>query len=65
MEGKVKFFDHEKRFGFITGSDGTDYFVHISAVADGMPMNENDAVSFDIVQGDRGPKAGNVQPRAD
>lgn len=65
MEGKVKFFDHEKRFGFVTGSDGKDYFVHISAVADGMPMNENDPVTFDPVQGDRGLKAGNVKPQGE
>lgn len=60
MNGKVKFFDRIKGFGFITADDGKDYFVHQSALKEGTVLNENDSVSFDIEQGDRGPKAANV-----
>ncbi|MFH1722437.1 MAG: cold shock domain-containing protein [Candidatus Altiarchaeota archaeon] len=61
VEGTVKFFNTSKSFGFINGDDGTDYFVHVSGIADGKSINEGDRVSFDIVEGDRGPKAENVK----
>jgi len=61
MKGKVKFFNEVKEFGFITGEDGKDYFVHKSAVKDDLKLSENDAVVFDVEKGDRGPKASNVQ----
>jgi CspA family cold shock protein len=61
MKGNVKFFDETKGFGFIAGEDGKEYFVHQTALAQGMRLNENDAVTFDVEQGDRGPKAANVQ----
>lgn len=60
-EGTVKFFNPKKRFGFITGEDGTDYFVHISDIEEGTVLNEDDTVEFDPVEGDRGPKAENVK----
>ena len=61
MEGKVKFFNDSKGFGFVTADDGNEYFVHISGVAEGVTLRENDHVSFDVVEGDRGTKAENVQ----
>ncbi|MBN1645097.1 cold shock domain-containing protein [Candidatus Woesearchaeota archaeon] len=61
MKGKVKFFNTGKGFGFIAGEDGNEYFVHQSGIADGVTLRENDAVVFDIEQGDRGPKAANVR----
>ena len=61
MKGTVKFFNHMRGFGFINGEDGEDYFVHISAVPEGVMLKEEDAVEFDVVQGDRGPKAENVK----
>jgi CspA family cold shock protein len=47
-------------FGFIVGEDGKDYFVHLTGLNPGVSLNDNDAVEFDIEQGDRGLKAVNV-----
>jgi len=60
MEGVVKFFNPIKSFGFITGDDGTDYFVHMSGLQPGVMIREGDKVTFEVEQGDRGPKAVNV-----
>jgi len=61
VEGIVKFFNKMKRFGFIIGNDGISYFVHESGLKEGTSISEGDKVSFDVVQGDRGPKAENVE----
>ena len=61
MEGTVKFFNRKKGFGFISGEDGKDYFVHFTALPQGVFLRDNDKVSFDGVEGDRGLKAENVQ----
>ena len=60
--GKVKWLNAEKGYGFITAEDGTDVFVHFSAIqSDGFKtLDEGQAVSFDITQSDRGPQASNV-----
>lgn len=60
--GKVKFFNATKGFGFITGSDGKDIFVHFSAIQGNgyKSLDEGQSVSYDIVDGDRGPQAANV-----
>ena len=60
MKGKVKFFNDTKGFGFISGEDGKEYFVHQTGLKEGTTLNENDAVVFEVEQGDRGPKAVNV-----
>lgn len=60
MKGKVKFFNRMKGFGFIAGEDGKEYFVHQTGLKEGATLNENDSVTFDVEQGDRGPKAVNV-----
>lgn len=60
MEGTVKFFNRSKGFGFIQGDDSNDYFVHFTAVARGTFLRDNDRVSFDSAEGDRGLKAENV-----
>ena len=57
MNGTVKFFNENKGFGFISAEDGKDYFVHVSGLADGVEIAENDEVTFEVEQGDRGPKA--------
>ena len=61
MKGTVKFFNKGKGFGFIAGEDGKEYFVHQTGLKEGVNLNENDSVTFDVVEGDRGPKAENVE----
>jgi CspA family cold shock protein len=60
MKGTVKFFNERKGFGFIAGEDGKEYFVHQTGLQEGVTLHENDAVEFDVEEGDRGPKAVNV-----
>ena len=61
MKGTVKFFNEMKGFGFIAAEDGKEFFVHQSALEEGTTLHENDAVTFDVEEGDRGPKAVNVK----
>ncbi len=60
--GKVKWFNQEKGFGFITDEANKDIFVHFSAIqADGFKtLEEGQEVDFDVVESDRGPQAQNV-----
>jgi len=60
MKGTVKFFNDSKGFGFISGEDGKEYFVHQTNLQDGTRITENDEVNFDVEEGERGPKAANV-----
>ena len=60
MKGTVKFFNSEKDFGFITGEDNKDYFVHKTDL-DGVMIDKDDAVTFETEQGDRGLKAVKVK----
>jgi CspA family cold shock protein len=62
-EGKVKWFNEAKGFGFIENSEGGDVFVHFSAIqASGFKtLQEGASVSFDIEQGPKGPSAVNVK----
>lgn len=62
QNGKVKWFNNEKGFGFIEVDGGEDVFVHFSAIqGDGFKsLEEGQEVSFEIVEGNRGPQAANV-----
>ncbi|MBS3172035.1 cold shock domain-containing protein [Candidatus Woesearchaeota archaeon] len=60
MEGSVKWFNVRKGFGFISGEDGQDYFVHFSALKKGTFIRENDRVSFEAVETDKGKQAKEV-----
>jgi len=62
LEGKVKWFNPRKGYGFIEAPDGRDVFVHYSSIsADGFKtLDEGDAVVFEIVEGEKGLRAANV-----
>ena len=61
-KGKVKWFNNRKGFGFIQQEDGPDLFVHFSSIiSDGYKtLNEGEEVTFEVEDGERGPKAVNV-----
>ncbi len=62
MQGKVKWFNAEKGYGFIEYEGGKDVFVHFSAIEmEGFKtLKEGQVVNFEIVEGERGPQAANV-----
>ena len=64
--GKVKWFNAEKGFGFITSEEGKDIFVHFSAIKEGdenghKTLKEGQAVQFEVEEGEKGPHASNVE----
>ena len=62
MKGTVKWFDAKKGFGFISDEEGTDVFVHFSALQmEGFKvLDEGDEVEFEVIQAEKGPQAANV-----
>ncbi len=62
MKGTVKWFNAEKGYGFITGEDGKDVFVHFSAIqGEGFKtLDEGQNVTYDLTEGQRGMQASNV-----
>ncbi|HEX9779315.1 MAG TPA: cold-shock protein [Geopsychrobacteraceae bacterium] len=62
-EGTVKWFNDSKGFGFIEQDNGPDVFAHFSAInSEGFKsLAEGERVSFDVVEGQKGPQAANIQ----
>ena len=62
MKGTVKWFNNQKGYGFICDEQGNDVFVHFSALnMDGFKvLEEGEKVTFDVVDGEKGPQAANV-----
>ncbi len=61
-QGKVKWFDNEKGYGFIEYNNGDDVFVHFTGIREEgfRTLEEGQDVQFDIIEGNRGPQAANV-----
>jgi len=62
VEGVIRWFNRKKGFGFIASDNGADIFVHFSNVVDenSHRLKEGDQVEFELVQGEKGPKAAKV-----
>jgi len=61
MEGKVKWYNFKKGFGFIQAEDEKDYFVHYTQVPKGVTLKDNDKVTFEVKETDKGLQATNIQ----
>ena len=61
MNGTIKWYNPRKGYGFIQVEDGTDVFVHKSAVPQGTFLNTGDKIEFEIEETERGPNAKNVK----
>ncbi len=64
INGTVKWFDAKKGFGFITGEDGQDVFVHYSKInkSNFKTLEEGEKVTYNVVEGPKGPQAEEVTP---
>lgn len=60
--GTVKWFNESKGYGFIAQEDGADVFAHYSEISSNgfKTLAEGDTVTFDVIEGDKGPKATNI-----
>ena len=61
MEGTVKWYNPRKGYGFISGEDGKDVFVHRSSIPDGTYLNEGDKVDYQLEDSERGPQATKIK----
>jgi len=61
MKGKVKWYNFRKGYGFLSGEDGEDVFIHNTDVPKGIILKEEDEVEYDIEKTDKGLKATNLE----
>ena len=61
MEGTIKWYNVRKGYGFIKGEDGEDYFVHHTSLGSGVFLRENDLVSFEAAETEKGKQAQSVE----
>jgi CspA family cold shock protein len=61
-KGKVKWFNRERRYGFITQEDGKEIFFHQNEVVNKMVLEEGQEVEFEVARGPKGPYAVSVRP---
>ena len=61
MNGKVKWYNPRKGYGFIEGEDGKDIFIHRTSIPQGLFLKEEDKVEYEIEETDKGPKAVNIK----
>jgi len=61
MKGKIKWYNARKGYGFITGEDNKEVFVHRTGIEAGTSLNEGDEVQFEVESSERGPQAKNVK----
>ena len=61
MKGKVKMFNAERGFGFITGDDGKDVYVHKTSIEGGIALAVGDSVEYEVETSDRGLRAKGVK----
>lgn len=66
-KGTVKWYDKKRGYGFILGENGSDVFVHYTSFSDPAirSLDEGQSVLFDIVQGEKGPRADNLTQKND
>jgi CspA family cold shock protein len=64
MKGNIKWYNAMKGYGFIEGEDGTDVFVHRTAIPVETNLNEGDEVEFELEEGEKGQRAINVKKNA-
>ena len=61
-QGKVKFYNKGKKFEFIEGNNGIDYFFYATGISTDVYIVDGDKVEFKTLEGDRGPKAIEISP---
>ena len=61
MEGTIKWYNVRKGYGFVKGEDGEDYFVHHTSLGSGVFLRENDLVSFEAAETEKGKQAQSVE----